>query len=189
MKGPGVAALVALGLASVAPAAEGGRVTLPIDSQKSSLTFMISRTGETIEGTAHEFSGEVAFDPADRSQGGSVVLHVVAASLETGNRLRDHKMRQTHLEVERYPSIVFKSTSVTIGPEKTLVEGVLSLPGVDRTLMVPATIRYDSGVLTAEGSAVLTYTDYGIAVPRFLWLVMEDAIQVRFRIVTGKAAP
>jgi polyisoprenoid-binding protein YceI len=189
MKGRGVATALLLALSWLPPAAAGERLTLPIDAEKSTLTFTISRPGETIEGTAGQFSGEIAFNPADLSQGGSVVLRIVAASLETGNRLRDHKMRKTHLEVERFPAIVFQSTSVKVGPEKAIVEGVLSLHGVDRTLMVPATIRYDSGVLTAEGRADLTYTDFGIAIPRVLWLVMEDAIQVRFRIVAGKAAP
>jgi polyisoprenoid-binding protein YceI len=177
----GVAALLALGcLASVAVA---GEITLPIDAQKSSLTFTIRRPGETIDGTAHLFEGEVRFDPQALSKGGSVALRVQAVSLETGNRLRDRKMRGTHLEVERFPEIVFKSTSIRTAPGKALVDGVLGLHGVDRTLMVPATIRYDSGALTAEGGADLTYSDFGIPIPRFLWLVMDDVIAVRFRFV------
>src|SRR5439155_27187979 len=119
--------------------------------------------------------------------GGAVVLRVQAGSLETGNRLRDRKMRNAHLEVERYPWIVFRSTSIRVGAEKALVEGVLGLHGVERALMVPTTIRYDSGVLTAEGSADLTYSDFGIPIPRFLWLVMDDVIAVRFRLVAGAA--
>jgi len=195
------------GSAAAAPP-PGGPVTLPIHPETSRLTFTIHRTGETIEGTAHEFTGEVVFDPADPSTGSSVVLRVTAASLETGNRMRDRKMRNTHLEADRFPEIVFKSISIKVGPEregaapppgvggsaqggpqrKALVEGVLSLHGVDRALMVPAAIRYDSGTLTAEGSVALTYSDYGIAIPRFLWLVMEDDIKVRFRFVAGAPA-
>jgi len=180
-----VLALVALGC--VAPAADASETTLPLDAQASSLTFTIRRPGETIEGTARRFEGEVTFDPRDLSRGGSAVLRVQAVSLETGNRLRDHKMRNAHLEVERFPEIVFKSTSNRVGSGKALVEGVLSLHGVDRTLMVPAAIRYDSGVLTAEGNADLTYSDFRIPIPRFLWLVMDDAIAVHFRLLAGAA--
>ena len=54
--------------------------------------------------------------------------------------------------------------------------------------MVPAAIRYDNGTLIAEGSVALTYSDYGIPIPRFLWLVMEDDIKVRFRFVAGAPA-
>jgi polyisoprenoid-binding protein YceI len=177
-----VAAVLALGCLATAVA---GEIVLPIDAGKSALTFSVKRPGETIEGTAHQFEGEVRLDPADLSKGGSVVLVVRADSLETGNRLRDRKMRNTHLEAERYPTIVFRSTSVQVGAEKGIVEGTLSLHGVDRTLMVPATIRYDSGVLTAEGNADLTYSDFGIPIPKFLWLVMDDVIGVHFRLVTG----
>jgi polyisoprenoid-binding protein YceI len=176
-----------LALCCVAPAASAGEITVPLDAQASSLTFTIRRPGETIEGTARRFEGAVTFDPRDLSRGGSAVLRVQAVSLETGNRLRDRKMRNTHLEVERYPEIVFKSTSIRVGSGKALVEGVLSLHGVDRSLMVPVTIRYDSGVLTAEGNADLTYSDFRIPIPRFLWLVMDDAIAVHFRLVTGAA--
>jgi polyisoprenoid-binding protein YceI len=201
----GILLLAFLGVpAGAAP--NGGPVTLAIDPQRSSLTFTIHRPGETIDGAARAFTGEVVFDPADLSSASSVVLRVTAASLETGNRMRDRKMRNAHLEVDRFPEIVFKSTSIKVGPEregaapgvrgsapggtgrKALVEGVLSLHGVDRTLMVPAAIRYDNGTLIAEGSVALTYSDYGIPIPRFLWLVMEDDIKVRFRFVAGAPA-
>lgn len=190
-------------------------ITLALDPAASSLTFTIHRPGESIDGTAHEFAGEVVLDPANLSQGASVVLRVTAASIETGNRLRDGKMRRSHLEVERFPEIVFRSSSIQVGPErdrsapgapaagptgagaampaagtsrKALVEGTLGLHGVEHGLMVPAAIRYDNGTLTAEGSVALTYSDYGIPIPRFLWLVMDDEIVVRFRFVAGPAA-
>jgi YceI-like domain len=206
-----IAAIPILLLACVAQAADAGRVlvTLPIDAEKSVLTFTIQRPGETIDGTAHTFTGEVVLDPADLSAASSVVLRVTAASLETGNRMRDHKMRGSHLEVERFPEIVFRSKSIQVGSEragsapglvegrtghepgpptrKVIVEGVLSLHGVDRTIMVPASIRYDDGTLTAEGSVGLTYSDFSIAIPRFLWLVMDDDIKVKFRFVARAA--
>jgi hypothetical protein len=189
--------------------APGGPVRLVINPQKSSLTFTIHRPGETIEGAVGAYAGELVFEPSDLSRGGSVALHVAAASLTTGNRVRDHKMRNAHLEVERYPEVVFRSTSIRVGADRggdvpaalapcvpsgggrrrALVDGVLSLHGVDRSLMVPAAIRYDNGVLTAEGCVNLTYSDYRIPIPRFLWLVMEDDIQVRFRFVASAAAP
>ena len=174
------------------PATPARPATLVIDPATSELTFSISRPGETIDGATREFCGEVVLDPADLSHASSVVLRVKAASLATGNRLRDRKMRGSHLEVDRFPEIVFRSTSIQVGESlrgagtrKALVEGALSLHGVERTVLVPALIRYDNGTLTAEGSVDLTYSDYGIPIPRFLWLVMDDAIKVRFRFVAG----
>jgi len=171
----------------VAQAPRAGSVALPLDPAASRLTFTIHRPGESIEGTAGRFEGEVHLDPADLSRGAGVALRVVAVSLETGNRMRDGKMRKAHLEVERFPEIVFRSTSIQVKERKALVEGTLALHGVERSLIVPVAIRYDNGLFTAEGSVTLTYSDYGIPIPRFLWLVMDDAIEVRFRFVAGPA--
>jgi polyisoprenoid-binding protein YceI len=173
---------------------------LRFDHQKSALTFTIHRPGETIEGSAREFSGEVALDPERPAEGSSVELTVRSASLETGNRIRDRKMRSSHLEAERFPEIRFRSTSVRMssgggdhpgGPlvsgeeRKALVEGQLTLHGVERTMLFPVSIRYDGASLTAEGTLVLSLTDHGIPIPRFLWIVLDDEVKVRFRFVAG----
>ncbi len=174
-----------------------GAVTLAIDAGRSDLGFTIHRSGETIDGRAHHFSGEVAVDPSRPSERASVVLRVEAGSLETGNRIRDRKMRNSHLEVERFPEIVFRSTAITLSetgpaaplragePRKALVEGILALHGVDRSILLPATIRYDSGSLTAEGDVTLKLTDHAIPIPRFLWIVLDDEVKVRFRFVAS----
>jgi len=189
-----------------------GPAALSIDAARSSLGFTIHRRGETIEGRAHEFAGEVAFDAARPEDRPSVRLRVVAASLETGNRVRDHKMRGSHLETERFPEITFRSTSIRLsavlpesglpgvsepgpaGPasplrpgesRRALLEGILSLHGVERTMLIPATIRYDNGSLTAEGEATLSLTDHSIPIPRFLWIVLDDEVKVRFRFVAS----
>jgi polyisoprenoid-binding protein YceI len=196
---------------SAGPAA-AGPATLAIDTARSALDFSIHRRGETIEGHAHEFAGEVAFDAARPEDRPSVSLRVVAASLETGNRVRDHKMRGSHLEAERFPEITFRSTSIRLsaaspeaGPSgvsgpapaapasplrpgesrRALVEGILGLHGVERTMLIPATIRYDNGSLTAEGEATLSLTDHSIPIPRFLWIVLDDEVKVRFRFVAS----
>jgi len=196
---PGLAALATLLGAPAAPPP-----ALAIDAAGSELRFTITRPGETIDGHAHEFTGEVAVDPARPEEGSSVVLRVRSASLETGNRMRDRKMRKTHLEVERFPEIVFRSTSIRLSadgkgagapdplrpgePRKALVEGVLALHGVERTILFPAAIRYDSGSLTAEGDVTLRLTDHAIPIPRFLWIVLDDEVKLHFRFVAGPRA-
>jgi polyisoprenoid-binding protein YceI len=207
---------------AAAKAAGAGKVTLAIDAARSELHFTITRPGETIEGTAHLFTGDVGLDPERPEEGSSVVLNVRAESLETGNRMRDRKMRNSHLEVERFPEIAFRSTSIRLGgaggasasagtaastgpsahagegeaagplrpgaARKALVEGVLSLHGVERTLLFPVVIKYDGGSLTADGDLSLRLTDHGIPIPRILWIVLDDEVKVRFRFVAGTPA-
>ena len=192
-RAPWLLALAAACVAAAPAAVESRPASLRLDPAKSSLQFTVSRPGEVVEGTAPEFAGEATLDPAHPAAGSSVVLRVVASSLVTGNRMRDRKMRNSHLEVERFPEIVFRSTSIQM-PEgggalrpgetrKALVEGTLSLHGIDRTILFPASIRYDNGSLSAEGELRLRLTDHGIPIPRFLWMVLNDEVVVRFRFV------
>ena len=178
-------------------------VRLSLDPEKSEIGFVVSRPRETIEGTAAALTGEVVFDPEDPGAAASVHLRVEAASLRTGNRLRDRKMRRSHLEAERFPAIVFRSTSIRLSapdaeaggatlpsgaPGRALVEGTLSLHGVERRILFPVTIRYDGGVLEAEGEVDFRLSDHRIPIPRFLWLVLDDNVRVRFRFVAKPAA-
>ena len=187
--------------AATPEAGTAGLLTLAIDPARSALGFSVSRPGETIEGRVHAFSGEVTVDPEHPGPGTSVFLRVEAASLETGNRIRDRKMRNSHLEVDRFPAIQFRSSSVGVsrgaaddpevagaepGPlspgerRRALLKGVLSLHGVDREILFPVAIRYDNGTLTAEGDLSLRLTDHAIPLPRFLWVVLDDEVKVHF---------
>lgn len=182
----------------LAPAASAKPLTLRLDPGLSSLTFVVSRSGETVEGTAPGFTGEVHVDPERPNEGASVVLRLDAASLDTGNGLRDRKMRRTHLEVAAYPEIVFESTAVTMQdapseplgpgrPRQAIVEGRLELHGVARTLRIPVVLRYDGGSLGADGEVAFALSDHAIPIPRFLWFVLDDKVTVKFHLVAGKA--
>jgi polyisoprenoid-binding protein YceI len=190
---PAVAPPSATAPSPTVAAPAGGPLTLPIDPVESRLGFVIHRPGETIEGRAHTFTGEVRLDPL-RPERSGVTLRVTAASLETGNRIRDGKMRRSHLEVEGHPEILFRSRTIRAGEgafaaggsRKAIVEGVLSLHGVERDLLFPAAIGYDGRSLVAEGEVVLRLTDHAIPIPRFLWIELDDEVKVRFRF---RAAP
>lgn len=180
-----IAPLVLASLAAASPAAPP--VELAIEPAASSLTFVISRPGETIEGRAPEFTGEVRLDPGEWSRS-SVVMTVRAAAMETGNRMRDRRMRDAHLETDAWPVIGFRSTRIEVAADgrKALVEGILALHGVERSILFPATIKYDNGSLAVEGDLVVRLSDHGIPIPRFLWMVLDDEVKVRFRF---RAAP
>ena len=183
--------------AGVPPAAPAdGPVTLHFAPGESSIQFSVSCPGEIVEGRAPAFSGEVALDPSRPGTGGSVVLRVEAAALATGNRLRDRKMRRSHLESDRFPEIEFRSSTIQMSEapaedpgaplrpgeaRQALVDGRLRLHGVERPVRFPVAIRYDNGTLTAEGGLSLKLTDYSIPIPHFFLIVLDDEVKVRFR--------
>ncbi len=71
-------------------------------------------------------------------------------------------------------------------PAQALVEGILELHGIERSILFPVTIRYDSGLLEVEGEVSFRLTDHAIPIPRFLWLVLDDEVTIEFRIVAGE---
>ena len=179
------------GPATPGPAAPGVR-TFAFDATGSKLGFTVTRPGEVVEGTATQFEGTVRLDPEHPNEGGGVTLKVDAATMVTGNRLRDRTMRNSHLETEKYPEIRFESAKATTAKPEPLkpgetrgfeVEGKLNLHGVERTIKIPVMVGYDGALLTADGTAAFTLTEFSIPIPKFLWFVLDDKVTVNFHAV------
>ena len=193
----GSGGLLAAAAAAEPAAAPAGVRTFRFDAAGSKLGFTVTRPGEVVEGTATQFSGTVRFDPEHPDREGSVTLEVDAATMVTGNRLRDRTMRNSHLETEKYPAIRFASTSAKTKPEPLRrgeerpveVEGTLSLHGVDRTVKIPVTLGYDGALLTADGNVQFTLTEFSIPIPKILWFVLDDKVTVHFHAVAKPVTP
>jgi polyisoprenoid-binding protein YceI len=194
------AAVAVAPVATPAPvAAPAGVRTFQFDAAGSKLGFTVTRPGEVVEGMATQFSGTVRLDPEHPDREGSVTLEVDAATMVTGNRIRDRTMRNSHLETETYPAIRFASTSAKTktkpeplrrGEERPIeVEGRLSLHGVDRTVRIPLTLGYDGALLTADGNVQFTLTEFSIPIPQFLWFVLDDKVTVHFHAVAKPVTP
>ena len=172
-------------------AAAAGVRAFKFDAAGSKLGFTVTRPGEVVEGTAKQFSGVVRVDPDHPEKDASVTLEVDAATLVTGNRLRDRTMRNSHLETEQYPTIRFESTgaktsAAPLKPGETRpveVEGRLILHGVTRTVKIPVTLGYDGALLTADGNVAFTLSEFSIPIPKFLWIVLDDKVTVNFHAV------
>lgn len=113
--------------------------TWRIDPVHSDVAFgvrhlMVSR----VNGRFTRFGGEIltAPDPLDSR----VVATIELASIDTGNAQRDQDLRSAnYLDVERYPEMAYRSTSLRRAGDDFLVEGDLSLHGVTRP--VPLALR------------------------------------------------
>jgi polyisoprenoid-binding protein YceI len=86
-----------------------------------------------VRGRFREFEGWL--DVAERLEDSSVEVVIHAASIDTGDEQRDAHLRSPDfLDVERFPQITFRSTSVAPGrdPDRYVVVGDLSIRGVTR---------------------------------------------------------
>ncbi|MCK7627498.1 YceI family protein [Streptomyces sp. RS10V-4] len=125
-------------IGTVVLARQGG-VELPppgpwtIDPMHSSVAAVAQHLGiSSVHGRFTEFSGRI--DIAEDVEKSRVEAVIKAASIDTGNGMRDgHLRNEDFLNVEVYPQITYRSTGLApAGPDRWTVHGDLSLHGVVR---------------------------------------------------------
>jgi polyisoprenoid-binding protein YceI len=122
------------------------------------------------EGRFKDFAGSIVYDPRNPAAG-SVEFTVQTNSVDSRNEGRDRALRSREFfNVEKYPTLNFKSTSVTVKNADTLlVTGDLTLRGMTKRLTIPVKVLGvnrvgELGELAGfESSFVLNREDFGIA--------------------------
>src|ERR1022692_4377352 len=109
-------AIVFLAIASIPTAAQD--VALHLDSQHTTINFILGDVLHTVHGTFRLKQGSLRLDSASGKLTGEIVLD--AKSGESGNGMRDRKMHREVLESDRYPDIAFR-------PDR--IDGTVSLQG------------------------------------------------------------
>lgn len=180
-----VAASSVLCAAGVARAAEF--VVRPGGDSK--VVFTSKAPTETFEGRTSQMTGRLTLEPGAVGDSITVHLEVDAASLDTGRKLRNKHMRENHLEVAKFPHMMFDGAAVLVGagaklePGKNVafqLEGTFTLHGVSRRLRcdAQATMTSQGGVAFSANFPV-TLSDYDIKRPEFLFMKLAETQQVR----------
>ncbi len=145
--------------------------------------------GFVVESSAGAVTGRVDIFTAslDLSAGtGSLVVD--PASLTTGFGPRDQRMLVASLDVVTFPELRFDVLRLQRAPGAhdtgpiTLV-GVLTLHGVQRPVLVPATLSRDGGQLRMVGEVPLALGDYLIADPSVVMARVAPTAKVTFDLV------
>jgi polyisoprenoid-binding protein YceI len=109
-----------------------------IDTGHSAINFGVRHMmfGRT-RGRFARFSGELRLDP-ENLQRSSVDVTIDASSIDTNDAQRDAHLRSPDfLDVERFPSLTFRSTSVEdVGEGKLRIHGELTIRGVTRHVVL-----------------------------------------------------
>jgi polyisoprenoid-binding protein YceI len=126
-----------LSLATVALAATPAIAvdTYVVETAHSDALFTIRHMMGRITGRFSDYSGTINVDPGNPAAS-SVEFTIKAASIDTSLPDRDKDLRGPNFfEVEKYPSITFKSSKVTpTSKDKFTVEGTLTMHGVSKPL-------------------------------------------------------
>ncbi len=112
---------------------------------------------------------------------------VEAASVETGNRIRDDRLRSEFFEAERFPLIRFESPDALA----TRLDGVLKIKEIAQPLTLEvAAQQTGDGSLRVLGSTAISRRDYGLewaALAEAGRLIVSDRVTVELDLVLRPA--
>jgi len=104
------------------------------DKAHSHIGFSVKHILSKVPGEFKDYDGTFSFDPA-KPEAGKINVTIQAASISTDNEMRDHHLQSPDFfDVEKYPTITYKSTKVSKGDgdNKYVVEGKLTMHGVTK---------------------------------------------------------
>ena len=144
-------------------------VRCDIDPARSLVQFTSQAPFETVIGHTRSIRGWIEVQTEIKNPIKGEVI-VDAASLKTGNRLRDKDMVRKFLETEQYPEIRFTMTEGKAGN--------FSLHGVQRMETVPMILTQKEEGLNVTASFSLKLSDYQIERPAFLWMRLSEMVDI-----------
>lgn len=173
-----------------APSADAQRLTA-VDPDKSTITFVSKQMNVPVEGKFGKFSAQLAFDPAQPSQG-RVQVEVHLASIDTGSEeANDEVKSKGWFDVKNHPTARFVSSSVkSLGASRYEVAGKLTIKGRSKDVSSPFTYRSAGPGGIFEGAFVLKRLDYGIG--EGAWSdtdTVANEVQIKFRFSATGAGP
>jgi len=163
---------VATGLAAtLSLSASAGTSTWKIDPKHSAAQFGVTHLMiSTVRGEFHNVNGTIVLDDKDITKS-SVDVTIDATTVDTREPDRDQDVRSANfLDVEKFPTITFKSTKVEqAGARKLKVTGDLTIHGVTKSVVLdvdgPKTPIKDPWGLqrsAASGTTKINRKDFGV---------------------------
>jgi polyisoprenoid-binding protein YceI len=138
----------------------------------------------TVRGNFPELTATGYIDP-DHPEASAAEVTVQTASLRTNNSQRDNDLRSSSfLEVDRYPTITFKSTKIDqTRPDRYTMTGDLTIKGITRPVTF-SVVRYGEFTDTAMGHRIgysaqtqINRKDFGLTFNKMVdgkWVVSNE---------------
>lgn len=153
-----------------------------INTLDSGVTFeVVNMKLNTVEGSFKGMKGDVKFDPKDLKNS-SFEVTIDAATIDTDNGKRDkHLKNEDFFNVEKYPTIKFKSNAVVRSKKEGyhIAKGKLTMHGISKDVKIPFT--YKNGVF--EGTIKVNRFDYGIG-KEYSTFTISEQVEVTIKCIT-----
>ncbi len=157
--------------------------TWKLDTNHTQVDFQIRRVPvSTVRGSFGGITGTVIWDEKDPSKC-SVEAVIPTGSITTNNESRDKDLKSANfVDIEKYPTMTFKSTTVTGTPGKLHVTGNLTLAGVTKLVTFEvegATAPTKMGpklILGFAATGTILRSDFNFA-PKYPTVILGDEIK------------
>jgi len=158
---------VAVIAATFASAALAAPETLKLDPTHSIVGFQVRHFFAKTPGRFKDVDGTIVFD-AQNAAASSVEVTIQATSIDTENERRDGHLRSgDFFEVEKFPTLTFKSNKVELGAGKSAftagdkfkIHGDLTIKGITKPVTLDA-IYVGSGQLGIGGNSMGTVAGF-----------------------------
>lgn len=145
--------------------------------------YSIEFSGSGASGTFTNLSGKIIFDPEDPK---SALFNVQLdpSTISTGNKTKDkHAKGNNWFDVKAFPSIGFRSKSVSKTENGFLTNGVMEIHGIEKEVNIPFTFDLiEEKKARFSGTFSLDRTDFEIMGP-FFGFVVGDVFEVKVEVV------
>ena len=182
-------------LAALATTLGGTALALPahaetykIDPIHTQVIFFINHLGfSNSSGKFHVADGTIQFDPAAPTKGsGDVTINTSSLDMSDAT-WKEHLSGEHFFEVDKFPTIGFKSTKVeSVGKDKLRVSGNLTIHGVTKPVVLDTTVnKVGEHPMTKKSAAGFSATtairrsDFGM---NYYVPAISDEVQIRLEI-------
>jgi len=112
---------------------------------------------------------------------GAIVVD--AASGDSGNSLRDNRMKDSVLEAQNYPEITFSPRHIDAnldpgGGFQAKLEGLLKLHGTEHEIIIDMHGSLIDDTLVATGHFSIPYVEWGLRDPSLLFLTVAKQVDI-----------
>jgi polyisoprenoid-binding protein YceI len=189
---------LALGIFATASSLLAAAETFQFDKNHTLVGFKIRHFVSKVEGRFKDFDGTIVLDRQNPSAS-KVDLTIQTASVDTSTENRDkHLKSPDFFDVEKFPTITFKSTKVeSKGSDTYAVTGDLTMKGV--TKPVTLTVK-NNGFIKMKGAEKAGFEvtgkvnrmDYGVSWNRAVeggGTMLSDDVDINIQVEANKPDP
>jgi polyisoprenoid-binding protein YceI len=168
-------------LAHQVSAAELRAGTIELDPSKTLIEFRLPGSLHTTHGTFNLEHGFLKGDLNTGAASGSIVVD--ARSGNSGIGVRDNEMKNSVLEVQKYPEITFTPAHIAgqLAPDgqfQAKLQGVLTVHGSGHQIVLEVKGRLLGNSLVASFSFSVPYVEWGMEDPSVLFLTVAKQVDV-----------